>query len=345
MTDSRPLNLGVDGPFRLVQPESGESVHSYMHRLAEAYGVICVQTIMKEVSVGGPRPFSAACMPRLAKLGGVSTDAIATLCAFDPVYAAGSNVWNFGLEDTSHFAGVNCRILPFCPACLQERGVVPAFVHLAAVCVCPLHRCRIVATCPKCHALLRAQRPRLSLCRCRFPLDSVDPIQASSAEQNLACSIYSRIVGSMTSDTVVTSAVGQVNLAALCLDDLVYLHWALGHVLPYPRPSCLGSRRHLSQREGIEAAASCLDVVERPDKVVAYLRAWFQLLSEQRCGEVSLPFGLFRSVLKRLVRMPGIPVISQLISAELHTLSRQHPFRPTIGPKPSAQMNLFEEPQ
>lgn len=343
MTESRLLNLGMDEPFRIVQPELGESVHSYMHRLAQAYGVVGVQTIMKDVSLGGPRPFSEACMLRLAALGGVSVEAIATLCAFDPAYAAGSNIWRFGLEETTHFAGVNCRSFPFCPSCLRERGVTPGFVHLAAVRACPLHGCKLVAVCPSCLAPLRTERPRLSQCRCRFPLESVASVGASEAEQNLACSIYSRITGMLTAETVVTSASGQINLAALCLDDLVCLHWSLGHVLTSPRPSGLGSRRHLSAKESAAAVTASIDMLRCPSKVASNVRAWFQMFSELHCGEVSLPFGLFRGVLKRLVQMQGIPLISQAISAELHALSRRHRFRPLIGPQPASQMNLFEE--
>jgi len=343
--EDRVLLREVGEGFRSVSPELGESVHSYMHRLAREYGVVSVHTIHKDVGVGGPRLFSELCIPRLAELGGVTMDAVASLCGFDPAYAAGQSIWRFGLEETSHFPGVNCRALPVCPECLRQRGIVPAFVHLAAVVACPLHGCMLVGSCPSCLSQLRIDRPRLSHCKCRAALDNIDPTPAADAELALAASIYSRMTGHTTIEVRLAFEGRQINLAALSLDDLVYLHWSLGHVLPNPQPVGLGSRRHLTQEESIAAARRCIRLVETPEEIVSHLRAWLRMFSDRCGGEVSLPLGLFRGVLKRLIGMRGIPTISQLISYELESMSRRHRFRPSVGPRPPAQLNLFEDYQ
>ena len=162
-------------------------------------------------------------------------------------------------------------------------------------------------------------------------------------EQIFAGAIHSRMVGSPVSGGLLNSDAGQLNLAALVLDDLVYLHWALGHVLPRPQSRALGTRRRLSPSESSDATKACIDLLRNPVDVVSNIHGWLRLFADRADVEGILPFGLFRTVLKRLVHMRGIPMISRLIGEELELLSSRQRYRPAIGPRASAQLPLFEE--
>jgi hypothetical protein len=340
---TRSLLPGADDGFRVVVPEPDESVHAYMHRLAQAYGLPSVKPLLAEVSRGGPRPFSLACASRLAELGGVSVDEVARLDGFDADYGGGVSVWTFGREQTSLFPGVNCRRLPVCSKCLSTRSSIPGFVHLSAMSACPLHGCRLVCVCPNCNTPLRAERPQMDRCGCRCSFRDLVGETASAEERVLACAIYSRITGTAMPGALLRAEAGEFNLAALALDDLVYLHWAMGHILPRPRPCALGTRRRLSPRECSDATTVCILMLQHPREVLPLVRAWLCMFEDRLGAEGTLPFGLFRSVLKRLVRMRGIPMISRLIAEELAQLSSRHPYKPAVGPKASSQMALFED--
>lgn len=345
MKENRSLISEPAGGFRVVVPEPDESVRGYMYRLSEAYGLPSVRTLLGQIRVSGPRPFSTDCVAQLAELGGVSRESVLNLTGFDPDYCGGVNVWRFGRDKTSHFPAVNCRVLPICCECLADRvtapGFVPGFVHLAAMTACPVHRCMLLKVCPHCNVALRADRARLYWCGCRGALDRVAPKKVSPGELTFASAVYARISGTRTPVSVLSSASGQLDLAALTLDDLVYLQWALGHVLPNPVPSALGSRRHLSAAQNLAATLACVALLSEPTEVGPLVRAWLGLFAD-RCGsEAVLPFGLFRSVLKRLVRMQGIPKIAELISTEMEVLSSRHHFRPAVGPRSPAQLSLF----
>lgn len=112
-------------------------------------------------------------------------------------------------------------------------------------------------------------------------------------------------------------------------------------MLPHPLPSALGSRRHLSAAQSLSATLACVDLLSEPTAVVPMVQAWLRFFSDRFGPEVVLPFGLFRSVLKRLVRMQGIPKIAELISSEMEVLSSRHHFRPAVGPRSPAQLSLF----
>ena len=84
-------------------------------------------------------------------------------------------------------------------------------------------------------------------------------------------------------------------------------------------------------------------MLRKPGEVIPLVRAWLRLFAGRSGADGTLPFGLFRTVLKRLVRMRGIPMISRLIAEEFALLSSQHRYRPAIGPQMSSQMALFEE--
>jgi hypothetical protein len=273
---NRSLISEPEGGFRVVVPEPDESVRGYMYRLSEAYGLPSVRTLLDQVRVGGPRPFSTACVARLAELGGVPHESVLSLAGFDSDYSGGVNVWRFGRDHTSHFPGVNCRMLPMCSECLADRGAahgfVPGFVHLAAMTACPLHGCVLLKVCPYCNVPLRADRVRLHWCGCRSAIDRLVPKKASPGELTFASAIYARISGTRTPASVLNSENGQLDLAALTLDDLVYLQWALGHVLPRPIPSALGSRRHLSAAQSLAATLACVELLSEPNKVVPLVR-------------------------------------------------------------------------
>jgi len=338
---TRSLLPGADEGFRIVEPDHGESVHAYMHRLAQAYGLPSVKPLQAEVGRGGPRPFSVACAPRLAELGGVPLDQVMRLVGFDADYAAGVSVWTFGREQLSLYPGVNCRRLPICCECLGNGSHVRGFVHLSAVSACPLHGSRLVCVCPNCGIPLRTDRPQLDRCGCRFSFRELVGETASRDELALACAIYSRITGTSMPGTVLRGETGDLNLAALSLDDLTYLHWAMGHILPSPRPCALGTRRRLSPTECTDATRICVAVLQHPREVVPLVRAWISMFEAGSGTEGTLPFGLFRSILKRLVRTRGIPMISRLIAEELALLSRRHPYKPSVGPQGPSQLALF----
>jgi hypothetical protein len=340
--ENRSLLREADGGFRIVVPETDESVRGYMHRLAEAYGLPSVRPIMTAISVGGPRPFSAACARRLAELGGVPLEVVSKLGGFDGMYVAGVNTWSFGAERTTHYPAVNCRILPVCSECLRERAIAPAFVHLSAMTVCPAHLCRLLAVCPDCRSPLRANRPRLGRCHCKLAFREVTATQAPANELLISSAVYARVGGMSAPGLVVDSLNGQINLAVLDLDDLLYLHWAIGYVLPNPRMVALGTRRHLTQPESVAATNALVKVLRTPKKIVPLIRAWLRLFVARDGKDASVPFGLFRSILKRLIAIRGLSVISSLISLEMDRVSSRHGYRLSVGPRQSAQMALFE---
>jgi hypothetical protein len=340
---SRSLLPGVDGGFKTVVPEPGDSVHAYMHQLATAYGLPSVRPLLLEVGGTGPRPFSLACAPRLAELGGVSVKEISQLSGFDGEYEAGTSVWTFGAEKTSVYPGVNCRRLPLCVECLRTRSSAPGYVHLSAMLACPLHGIRLVAICPNCHTLLQSHRARLDRCGCRYSFKDLAGDRASEDEMVLSSAIYARISNAPLSGAKLQSQTGEFDLTVLPLDDLVYLHWALGHVLPNPRPCSLGTRRRLSPSECVDATKVCLGLLRYPDDIVPVVRSWLDTFKVHSDSGRTVPFGLFRSVLKRLMRMRGIPMIARLIAEEFDLLSRRHPFKPALGPQSSPQLALFED--
>ena len=337
----RSFLSGAEGGFRVVLPEPDESVRGYMHRLALAYGLSSVRVIMAEVSVGGPRPFSVACARRLAQLGGVDVESVAELSGFDATYLAGVSRWKFGSEHVSHFPAVNCRLLPLCVPCLHERSITPGFVHLAPMTACPVHACKLVAACPNCQSPLRVDRARLDRCHCRVNFHEVTPQEASTNEVLVVAAVFSRMSGEGHAKSKIASESGELDLSALELDDLVYMHWALGHVLPNPQEMALGTRRHLSHAENLRATNWMVSLVRSPQNLIPLIRGWQRIYAERDGRDASLPFGLFRSVLKRLIGLRALPEISNLIAAELERLSRLHEFRVSIGPTPPAQRNLF----
>lgn len=233
--------------------------------------------------------------------------------------------------------------MAICCDCLSTRSSVPGFVHLSAMSACPLHGCRLVCVCPSCNTPLRTDRPQLDRCVCRFSFRDLVGERASAEELVLACAIFSRIAGATVPGAILRSEAGEFNLAALALDDLVYLHWAMGHILPSPRPWALGTRRRLSARECSDATRVCVAMLQHPRELVPLVRVWLCMLEDRQGAEGALPFGLFRSVLKRLVRMCGIPMISRLLAEELAMLSSRHPYKPAVGPQVSSQMALFED--
>lgn len=343
MMQSRSLLPGVDGGFRTVVPEPGDSVHAYMHQLATAYGLPSVRPLLAEVGGTGPRPFALACAPHLAKLGGVSVDDILQLSGFDAEYEAGISVWTFGAERTSLYPGVNCRRLPVCVECLRIRSSVPGYVHLSAMLACPLHGVRLVAVCPNCNSLLNSDRAQLDRCGCRCSFKDLIGEVATEDEMVLSNAIYARISNATPSGARLLSEAGQLDLAALPLDDLVYLHWAIGHILPSPRPSSLGTRRRLSPSDCRDAAKVCVGLLRCPVEICPMIRGWLRIF-ETQLDFGTVPFGLFRSVLKRLIRMRGIPMIARLIAEEFDLVSRRHPFKPAVGPQSSSQLSLFDAP-
>lgn len=324
-------------------PEPGDSVHAYMHLLSMAYGLPSVRPLLAAVGGTGPRPFSIACAPRLAELGGVSVDVISQLSGFDAEYQAGISVWTFGAERTSLYPGVNCRRLPVCVECLRTRCSAPGYVHLSAMLACPLHGKRLVAACPNCNTLLQSDRAQLDRCGCRCSFKDLVSEPATQDEMVLSNAIYARVSNAVPSGAKLLSQAGEFDLAALPLDDLVYLHWAVGHILPSPRPSSLGTRRRLSPSECRDATKVCVGLLRCPADIVLMIRGWLEVFEVQLDSGGTVPFGLFRSVLKRLIRMRGIPMIARLIAEEFDLVSRRHPFKPAVGPQSSPQLALFDD--
>lgn len=84
-------------------------------------------------------------------------------------------------------SGVNKGLLSLaevrlCPLCLREAGIVPKAGELVLGSACPLHRKRLVASCPDCGRSFGWPHLRPSQCACGFDLSLCEPEEATPEE-------------------------------------------------------------------------------------------------------------------------------------------------------------------
>lgn len=87
-----------------------------------------------------------------------------------------------------------------CPDCVVEAGFIPAWTDLAIVDACPVHRRKLMASCPACNTPIKWFRPGLLICRCGYDFAQTDSQPIGEAHASLLSAIISKVMGRACND-------------------------------------------------------------------------------------------------------------------------------------------------
>ena len=313
MGDSRALFPLTDGVGLCVEIEPRESFRALLYRIAEVHGLRTIVPVLAACRQPGPRPFSHASLPAVARLCGTGQKDIAALGGRDADYDAGANKWHFHGAPVTHYPSVDVQRLPVCTQCLRQQLFVPALVHLGPQTACLEHRCRLQFDCPRCLRPLRSNRHRLSFCNCGFDLRDAVTQPALDEEMQFAYALHASARNSDSKchviPTIVRSQLGDLDLSAMTLDEVVYVHWAIGYAIQHPQVSCLGSRRRLAPLERVEASVQCIEMLSSPSALATACSAWVDSCSNERPAVAWFA----QNVLRRVLAVRGMSCVASMV--------------------------------
>lgn len=187
------------------RPKEGEWLDGYILRLAAAYRMplkdMADHLGMPQVArygVSSRYALDQSTLVTVASRLRLSDDRLRLLCDM-----ALPDRFQVSKSDNTIPLWVYRGFTPFCPACMSERpGVWLSDWRVPAASVCPLHRCALVAVCPRCQHPALSHRPRwgmrwsavplLGTCHnagitkgepaCRQPLSEAVALPASDAD-------------------------------------------------------------------------------------------------------------------------------------------------------------------
>lgn len=163
----------LPGCYRSVPWSAGESVASYLLRVASANGYSGIPALLRVLHLGSNRPIAEVLL-RL-RLDSRALGDLGRMTMADPEHLR--DLLAEALpplpDPTEAIFFADCRIdrdalvlgaSPICPACLASGGFASADWELAPVTVCTEHHTLLRDSCERCASPLSWQRPSLELC-------------------------------------------------------------------------------------------------------------------------------------------------------------------------------------
>jgi hypothetical protein len=165
--------LQADGLVRHPPPNPTESLFGYVLRLAEENGYRSPYSVLVLMGVGKHQLRNLRLplreLARIAHRELCDLERIAYQYSDPPHYRILDHP--VGLPDLKRLGRVS-----LCPECVQSAGFVEAHWDLELMIGCPVHRCRLLSRCPKCHLGLRRMRPGQLECNCGAMFTRVESI-------------------------------------------------------------------------------------------------------------------------------------------------------------------------
>jgi hypothetical protein len=161
-----------------LDPFTGEALHSYLLRLAQAYGLESSKQFLRAVNLKPRICYDQEQLCALCEEFGLSLD---VLMAMNPTPDAGSPILNM-----RHQRAV-CS--PICHKCIGDAAFVRSAWDHELVTACPEHGILLLDTCPGCGQLITRDRESLSHCQhCNF--DLVEAATEFAADFDMALSAF-----------------------------------------------------------------------------------------------------------------------------------------------------------
>src|SRR5690242_13268469 len=167
------------------KPEKDEGFISYLLRLTEANGYDTPSWILSLSGIDYMElqwkfTFVFSCSEGFKQLAKLTGYALSDLIELLYLPAPSPKHTTCIVDYDFYGAFLNRSIIrPHCPKvcvqCLAESGYCRRVWDCSLVTICPLHRCLLLDTCPKCKRRLKAIRNRLSVCVCGCDWSELQP--------------------------------------------------------------------------------------------------------------------------------------------------------------------------
>ena len=167
------------------KPEKDEGFISYLLRLTEANGYDTPSWILSLSGIDYMElqwkfTFVFSCSEGFKKFAKLTGNAVSDLIGLLYLPAPSSKHTTCDVDYNFYGAFFNRSIIrPHCPKlcvqCLAESGYCRRVWDCSLVTVCPIHKCLLLDTCPKCKRRLKAIRNRLSVCVCGCDWSELQP--------------------------------------------------------------------------------------------------------------------------------------------------------------------------
>lgn len=157
-------------PFRSLDPEVGESLLGFFHRLADVNGYADGASLLALVG----RRYGRALvedLPAVERSLGLEQDALAPLV---PSARPARPVLEWRFE--------RFRSYPICPACVAERRPHAESWRHCFVTACTVHDLLLRDVCPRCRSLLTPRDGGFRFCACGHPLAEFDRVAAPASD-------------------------------------------------------------------------------------------------------------------------------------------------------------------
>jgi len=167
------------------KPKKDEGFISYLLRLTEANGYDTPSWILSLSGIDYMElqwkfTFVFSCSEGFKKLAKLTGNALSDLIGL--LYLPAPSPKNITCADNYNFyeAFFNRAIIrPHCPKvcvkCLNVSGYCRRVWDCSLVTVCPIHKCLLIDTCPKCKRRLKAIRNRMNVCACGCDWSELQP--------------------------------------------------------------------------------------------------------------------------------------------------------------------------
>lgn len=144
-----------------------ESPAGYLQRLAEANGCFSPLVLLDVAGMGRIEGFTPhLAVDKLAPLIGEHSTSLHGYGGAGAGHRVSFSVCGVPLQSRD----LRVSTSKICPVCILERSYAPAWLDLAAVDACPVHRRKLLTRCAACGSKLRRTRPGLLRCHCSADL-------------------------------------------------------------------------------------------------------------------------------------------------------------------------------
>jgi hypothetical protein len=193
--------------FLHVVPSPGESLNSFLMRMAELNGYGSAQALLSEEGLTLKVHYAAAELDRIANVFELSNELLAPWRVTAGHYLAQPRY-------------LRSRCAAVCPACLAADGAVQAAWSHVLVTACPVHQVVLLAECPQCEGELLHTRHGLTQCDCGFDLRIASTLAASPFAVGLSALLAD---SPSPARQVLPSALDQIGYESALEDFLILL--------------------------------------------------------------------------------------------------------------------------
>lgn len=154
---------------RTPRPFPTESLFGYILRVSEANGYDSPSLILSHTGYSGGSTMAVDLpLVRIEQILGFEPGALAPIAYVRSSCAGTKQFCLLGQpSDGRYRPTVLRRQAPaLCPHCVHEKGFLDALWDIRLVVACPVHRCVLLESCPKCKQRLSWWRPSVLTCRC-----------------------------------------------------------------------------------------------------------------------------------------------------------------------------------